>query len=159
MLNYIAKIRKKLGHDMFIHPAARILIENEEQQILFIKRTDNGNWGIPAGSLEENETIEACIKREVFEETGLTLKNLTVIGISSQPKRESVVYPNGDKIQYFTIEFYSNEWTGNLRINDPKEIKHVEFKEKSHLKELPPNEYSIVESWAYYQQEKKVMLK
>lgn len=159
MLNYIAKIRKKIGQDTFIHPAARILIENEQQQILLIQRTDNGKWGIPAGSLEENETIEACIKREVFEETGLTLKNIIVIGISSQPQRESVIYPNGDKIQYFTIEFYSNEWTGNLKINDPKEIKHIEFKEKSHLKKLPPNEYSIVESWAYYQKEKKVMLK
>lgn len=108
MRKYIQKIRAKLGNESFIHPAARILIENKEGKFLFIERADNGNMGIPAGSLEEGETIEDCIKREVKEETGLILEKVHVIGISSDPQQEAVSYPNGDQIQYFTIEFYAN---------------------------------------------------
>jgi len=106
MKNYIKNLRKKIGNQKFIHPAARIIIENELGQILFIKRIDNGNLGIPAGGFEENETIEECIIREVKEETGLEILSLQLIGLSSNPKNETVKYPNGDKIQYFTCEFF-----------------------------------------------------
>jgi ADP-ribose pyrophosphatase YjhB (NUDIX family) len=159
MKNYISKIRHKIGHDKFIHPAARIMIENDKNEILFIERVDNGKLGIPAGALEENETIEACIRREVKEETNLDILTLEVIGISSNPNLESVEYPNGDKIQYFTIEFYSNNWTGELKINDKNEVRNVFFKDKKYLKQLPPNEQSIVKSLEYYQKNNKIQLK
>lgn len=159
MKNYISKIRSKIGHDQFIHPAARIIIQNDKNEILFIERVDNGKLGIPAGALEENETIETCIRREVKEETNLEILTLEVIGISSNPDLESVEYPNGDKIQYFTIEFYSNDWTGELKINDKDEVRNVFFKDKKHLVQLPPNEQSIVSSLAYYQKHHKIQLK
>ena len=159
MKNYISKIRKKIGHDKFIHPAARIIIENDQNEILFIERADNGKIGIPAGALEENETIETCIRREVKEETGLDIQDLHVIGISSNPDLESVEYPNGDKIQYFTIEFYSNDWESELKINDKDEVKAVFFKDKKYLLELPPNEQSIMKSLEYYKLNNKIQLK
>ena len=40
---YINRIRSKLGKDKFIHPGARIIIENHIGEILFIERLDNGN--------------------------------------------------------------------------------------------------------------------
>lgn len=158
-MGYITKIRQRLGQDSFIHPAARILIENENGDFLFIKRNDNGNLGIPAGAFEEKETIEACIKREVLEETGLIINSLKVIGISSNPARESVSYPNGDKIQYFTIEFYSDDWRGSININDEKEVQSVSFESKEKASALPENEKSIFESLKYYRKNKQVLLK
>src|SRR5688572_1323181 len=115
MNDYIKKIRKAIGPEKIIHPAARIIIENKDGQVLFVKRKDNGMLGIPAGAFETNETIEQCIIREVLEETGLAIHELEVIGISSNPNRETVIYPNKDEIQYFVIEFYSNDWTGVLK--------------------------------------------
>lgn len=35
-----------------------------------------GCWQFPGGHLEFNESIEDCAKREVFEETGLIIKNM-----------------------------------------------------------------------------------
>ncbi len=159
MKTYISKIRKRLGHESFIHPAARIIIENEEGAFLFIIRNDNGKVGIPAGALEEGETIEQCITREVLEETGLTIHSLTLIGISSDPKREFVRYPNGDQIQYFTIEFYSNEWEGALNVRDLEEVRSVAFKDASHVELLPVNEQSVFESLEYYRKTGTVLLK
>lgn len=159
MKGYIQKLRSKIGHDIFIHPAARIIIENEQGLFLFLKRADNGQLGIPAGALEEGETIADCIKREVREETGLRLTALEVIGISSNPKLEQVTYPNSDQIQYFTIEFYSNKWEGELEILDTKEITSVVFMAANSINKLPKNEQSAFESLAYYRKHNSVMLK
>ncbi len=156
--NYISEIRKKLGRAPFIHPAARIIIENDQQEILFITRIDNGKIGLPAGGLEWNETIEECIRREVLEETGLEVLELEVIGISSDPQNESVAYPNGDKIQYFTIEFYCNKWKGILRA-DQVETKAVAFQSPDFKNQLPENERSTFESLEYFRKSGKVRLR
>lgn len=158
-MNYIRKIRSKIGHDKFIHPGARIIIENENGEILFlIKRNRNGRIGIPAGGMEENETIEMCIRREVKEETGLVLNTVQVIGISSHPENETCLYPNGDQIQYFTVEFYSNDWMGEIKINDLEEIESARFEPKEKYTELPLNEQSAFESLNYYQKYKSIRL-
>lgn len=159
MKDYINRIRSKLGTDKFIHPGARIIIENKNGEVLFIERLDNGNIGIPAGSIEENETIEECIKREVREETGLTILDLEVIGISTNPTLETVKYLNKDEIQYFTIEFYSNKWSGPIKVEDKKEIKCAKFMEISNVDKLPKNELSAFESLKYYRTNNRVMLK
>jgi len=159
MKGYINKIRSKLGHDKFIHPAARIIIENQVGEILFIERLDNGKIGIPAGALEEGETIEACIKREVKEETGLTIMELEVIGISTNPMIETVKYANNDEIQYFTVEFYAKNWQGVIKVKDKTEIKAARFMAVSNIDRLPKNELSAFESLNYYRKNKRVMLK
>ncbi|MCI4669216.1 MAG: NUDIX domain-containing protein [Bacteroidia bacterium] len=159
METYIKKIRSKLGHNKFIHPAARIIIENEKEEILLIQKLDSGQWGIPAGAFEENETIEECIKREVKEETGLRLLEVEVIGISSNPLRESVSYPNGDQIQYFTIEFYATTFVGEIHPVDTQEIKQASFVAKTKIPHLPANEESVFESLEYFRKTGKPMLK
>lgn len=156
--NYIKKIREKLGHDSFIHPAARIIIENEKNEILFIQKAANGNLGIPAGAFEENESIIDCIKREVLEETGLSITNPQVIGIKSNPQTEKVKYPNGDQIQYFTVEFYTTDFSGELKTNDPDEIKSVHFLAFDQFHQLPDNEKSTFESLDYFRKNGNILV-
>lgn len=60
--------------------AVSIVIFNEENKILMIreKRYTVGRieWEIPAGKVENGETIEDAARRESIEETGCTLKDL-----------------------------------------------------------------------------------
>ena len=152
MPNYLQQLRQLIGSRKVIHPAARIIVENEKGEILMIRRKDNGNWGVPAGGLEENETIAACMVREVKEETGLDILSMQVIGIITNPKRETVSYPNGDVVQYFTIEFYSNDWQGDIGMLDTDEIKYAQFVDRSYIAKLPDNERPIFESLAHFRE-------
>ena len=157
MGNYIQSLRSLIGHRKFIHPAARILLENEKGEILLIRRKDNDQWGLIAGGLEEEEDIATCIRREVMEETGLILQHLEAIGLSTQPERESVVYPNGDQIQYFTVVFYSQKWQGNL-LQETDETTEAQFFPPDQLPHLPPNEFSSVEWLQRFKEEGKFIL-
>ncbi|MEY3182606.1 MAG: hypothetical protein RLZ35_591 [Pseudomonadota bacterium] len=52
--------------------AARGLIV-EQDQLLFVSN-DGEYWYLPGGQLEVGESLSACVEREVFEETGLTVR-------------------------------------------------------------------------------------
>lgn len=155
MKDYIKNLRQKIGHQKLIHPAARIIVENNAGEYLTIFRKDNGKVGLPAGAFEEGESIEACIRREVKEETGLSLGALKMIGLSTIPSRESVEYPNGDQIQYFTVEFYSSDWSGELSI-DKEECKDAAFRSQKIIEQLPLNEQHTFKSLAYFRSTGKV---
>ena len=53
-----------------------------------------GQWALPGGFIEENETIEACANRELFEETGIKNRMLFPIGTFSSVGRD----PRGQTI-------------------------------------------------------------
>jgi 8-oxo-dGTP diphosphatase len=51
----------------------------KDKKVLLGRRINShgsGTWQFPGGHLEFKESIEDCARREVFEETGLQIKNL-----------------------------------------------------------------------------------
>jgi 8-oxo-dGTP diphosphatase len=59
-----------------------------DKQILLGERLDKSSansWQFPGGHLENNESVIACARREVLEETGLSIKNLRHLGYTDQP--------------------------------------------------------------------------
>ena len=62
-------------------------IRNENNEYLLIHRTkkendlNEGKWIGVGGKFEEGETAEQCLLREVYEETGLTLRGYRLHGV------------------------------------------------------------------------------
>lgn len=52
---------------------AGIVVRNDGR-ILAVQRRDNAHWEPPGGVLELDETFEAGVRREVAEETGVTVE-------------------------------------------------------------------------------------
>ena len=48
-----------------------ILLANQQDQILWAKRLNQQAWQFPQGGLQENETLEDALYRELQEEVGL----------------------------------------------------------------------------------------
>jgi 8-oxo-dGTP diphosphatase len=49
------------------------IVINDRNEVLVIKRRDNGQWEPPGGILELDETFEQGVQREVLEETGVSV--------------------------------------------------------------------------------------
>ncbi len=73
-----------------ISTAIIVLIRRGEEILLVHARNFRGTfYGLVAGFLEAGETLEQCVQREVMEETGLRVKNITYFGNQPWP------YPSG----------------------------------------------------------------
>lgn len=74
-----------------MRPFACDMLLIEDGKILLIKRGREpfkGQWAIPGGRIEENESAEQCLKREMKEETGLDVEPVRLTGIYSDPERD-----------------------------------------------------------------------
>lgn len=60
---------------------AAAIFDDSGDNVLLIKRRDNGNWEPPGGVLELNETIEDGLRREVREETGVEIEVGPLTGV------------------------------------------------------------------------------
>ena len=144
--SHLGKLRAIVGSQLLLVPGARIIIEDAAGKILLQKRSDFGIWGLPGGNAEPNEDMSESIIREVFEETGLTIENATPFGFGSNPDIETVQFPNGDRCQFFTLNFYTKTYAGNLAMLDGESLA-LEWFAINALPELMPNMKASIEAY------------
>ncbi len=104
--DYIPYMRKMIGHKRMLTVGLCCIILNAKNQILLEKRTDNGKYCLPGGSLDFDETVIEGVKREVREETGILLQDVSLFMIQSGSKMQ-LTYPNGDVTDYMDLCFIS----------------------------------------------------
>lgn len=113
MSSYIMDLRKTVGHRPLLQVGASVIVEDKEGRILLQLRSDNHCWGYAGGSVELDEDVEEAAKRELFEETGLIAKELTLFGVFSG-KDTHYVYPNGDEVSNVDIVYICKDYSGDL---------------------------------------------
>lgn len=126
MTSYIEWIRGHVGHTKIPLVGACACIEDEQGRLLWQKRQDFGWWGLPGGLIEIGETIEECVVREVFEETGLRVKPTRLVGVYSSPDYD-VIYPNGDQAQLVGYCYACRIIGGKLRIANHETLEYEWF--------------------------------
>ena len=95
---------------------AAILVVDEQNRLLLMKRSDSGCWGPPGGAVEPGEVIEDAARREALEETGLRVAEMSLLGIFSGPELY-YKYSNGDEVYNVTIVYLNHDVTGDVRLN------------------------------------------
>jgi len=94
-----------------------IILRNN--RILLGERTGShgaNTWATPGGHLEIGESIEECAKREVFEETGLTVTSITKFDFTND------VFEQEGK-HYITLFVLASCDEGEAQITEPDKCK------------------------------------
>jgi len=126
-----AKVCNRCGLTNYprISPAIIVaIVKNNKILLAQGSRSTYKSYSVLAGFVEPGETLEECVKREVREEVGIEVKNISYFGSQPWP------FPNSLMIA-FTAEYES----GKIQI-DPKEIKEAGWFTAD---ELPPIPSSI----------------
>jgi putative (di)nucleoside polyphosphate hydrolase len=141
-----------------------IILCNSKNELLICKRFRENSWQFPQGGFEESESAESAMYRELFEEIGLSKKDVEILGKTKNwlkydlPKKYQRRTNNklcvGQKQIWFLLKLITNESSINLSkskkpefdawewssITKPLEIV-INFKKnvyKSALEELLP---------------------
>lgn len=131
-MGYIERLRKVVGSEPLLLVGVAVAVINDKGQILLQKRND-GVWGVPGGFMELGESTEEAGRREVYEETGLEMGQLDLIGVFSG-KQHFVKLPNGDEFYPVTIAYISKEIKGGVLQADGQETTVAKF---FNMNELP----------------------
>lgn len=109
-----------------ISTAILVLVRKGEEILLVRARNFKGTFhSLVAGFLEAGETLEECVAREVKEETGLDVRNVTYWGNQPWP------YPSG-----LMVGFIADYAGGEIRLQE-EELCAGAFYPADRLPELP----------------------
>ena len=125
-MGYILELRKALGNRPLIMAGAGVILINEKKEILLGRRTDNGWWDYPAGSMELGESFEECARREVLEETGLLCGKLEYF-MELSGKDSFYEYPNGDQVYLAGILYICRDFSGKMEVQKEEAFEQKFF--------------------------------
>lgn len=127
-------LRKVVGHRPLLQVGASVIVVDECDRILLQLRSDNNTWGYAGGSVEIDEKVEDTAKRELYEETGLIAKQLSLLGVFSGKELHNI-YTNGDEVSNIDIVFICKNYEGNLKCQ-AGEVENLKFFD---ISDLPDN--------------------
>jgi 8-oxo-dGTP diphosphatase len=119
----------------------------EGNRVLLVRRGNEplrGEWSIPGGALELGETLEAGVRREVGEETGLEVETKAIVEVL-----DKIVVEDGRvRYHYVLIDFLCVLAGGDLRFStdavDARWVAHEELNSHS-IYRLAPATVAVLE--------------
>src|SRR5262245_6122646 len=114
-------------------PACGVLAVNEHGEILLQRRRDTGQWALPMGKQEIDETVTECAIRETKEETGVDVEITGIVGIFSDPAHLAA-YSDGEIRQEYEVTLLGRPVGGAPGANE--EASEVRWVPPAHLDAL-----------------------
>lgn len=147
MTGYMKEMRKLVGHRTIIQCAASIICVDEDNNILLGRRSDNHMLGYSGGSVEIDEHVEDCAKRELLEEMAIMARDLDFFCVNSGSEAH-YIYPNCDEVSNIEIVYICKEWEGipNSVDGEMTELKFYSPTEIN-LDEVSPPIRNVVETF------------
>ncbi|MEU5283673.1 NUDIX domain-containing protein [Streptomyces sp. NPDC020755] len=122
------KALKPAFDSMTLLVAAVIVHDRATNRIVLLQRSENakfaqGMWDLPVGKNEPGEPITQTAVRELYEETGLTVKPESLKIAHIIHGAWGVEAPNG----FLTVVFAAEEWTGEPENREPRKHSQVRW--------------------------------
>lgn len=95
-----------------------VVVYRDDKFLLGKRKNSHGAgcWQFPGGHLEFNESIEACAAREIFEETGVTIKNVRFATFTND------IFENEHK-HYVTLFVIGDHDSGEAEVKEPEKCE------------------------------------
>lgn len=124
------------------------LFDATRSKLLLTRRTDNGRWCLPGGAFDPGESVsEACV-REVFEETGLIVEVVRLLGVYSNPHR-MIRYADGNQYHIVSLNFEVALLGGELGLsNETTEVGYFSEAEIATMDVIDPHVERLATIWA-----------
>jgi 8-oxo-dGTP diphosphatase len=94
-------------------------IIQKDGKVLLGKRRGShgaGSWSFPGGHLEFGESVEDCLRREVLEEVGITVKNIRMGPFTND------VFANEQR-HYVTLFALADYDSGHVAVREPEKCE------------------------------------
>jgi 8-oxo-dGTP diphosphatase len=99
------------------------VVVDDQNRALLIRRRDNQHWEPPGGVLEVDEAIEDGLRREVREETGLTVEPVALTGVYKNMSRGIVALVF--RCRALTTDLSANSEVSDFRWATPAEVRSM----------------------------------
>lgn len=110
---------------------ARAIVENSNHEVLLVRHRYSGQWYLPGGNVQRREFLVDAIRRELFEETGISNLELRgIVGVYSS--RQEGKYDHIVVFRAYARQYVSTRSKG-------KEIQDLSFFDPVRL----PNNVSV----------------
>ncbi|WP_061291462.1 NUDIX hydrolase [Herbidospora cretacea] len=107
-------------------PSVNVVVTNDADDILMIRRTDNDNWAVPGGAIDLGESLPAAGIRETLEETGVLCEITGLVGTYTDPRHVIFYTSNGEARQEFSIVLTGRAVSGEPTPSDEsREVRWV----------------------------------
>jgi 8-oxo-dGTP diphosphatase len=115
--------------------------DDGSQSVLLLKRArppQQGMWSAPGGKMEQGESPDECVLREIREETGLTIANPQLRAISTV---YDVEYP----IHWLLFIYRAYDFTGAPILTEEGELRWIPLADLTQY----PRPYADQQHWAH----------
>lgn len=126
---FTARTCDNCGHQYFpqLEPAVIVLVNKGDEYLLAKHKNRTTNfWTTLAGFVEIGETIENAVHREIFEETGIKVKNIRYVSSQAWP------YPD-----QLMLAFRAEYDSGEIKVQED-EIQEAKWFNKNEHPTIPP---------------------
>ena len=119
---YLRQLREKVGRDLILIPSVTVLVFDQADRVLLLRHAEGDRWVAPGGSLEPGERPADGAVREMWEETGLWVEPVRILGVYGGPEFQWT-YANGDRVAYVMTVFEGQVRGGELRAGDEEVLE------------------------------------
>ena len=112
-------------------PSVNVIVVNGQDEVLMIRRSDNGNWAVPGGAVDLGESVPQAAIRETLEETGITCEVTGISGLYTDPRHIILYTGDGEARQEFSIVLTGRPVSGEPTPSD--ESREVRWVPKAEL--------------------------
>jgi 8-oxo-dGTP pyrophosphatase MutT (NUDIX family) len=107
-------------------PSVNVIVVNDRDEVLMIRRSDNGNWAVPGGAVDLGESVPQAGIRETLEETGITCEITGMSGLYTDPRHIILYTSDGEARQEFSIVLTGRPLSGEPTPSDEsREVRWV----------------------------------